>query len=547
MKFAGKLAGVGGKPGPKGTTAARGMTRGLVARLGMAGLIAGWGAGLVLLALGSAGIIMDNIKQRHDAGETGLWAKFNGILYGGDKAGGIANAMETAVGLAGPMAVLGFAFGGPAGAITGALIGLGVGGLTGYLGSDKFNQWGKDVNDWVHTNLSPTVWSLLDAINGILKDAVKPIEVLATAAAKAVRAAIVVNEFKTLNRDMGQFGDFGAPTTSMDRRGKFPLLGAPGFDKDRGGMYKKASTPATEHIPWVDDFRSMPWPSWYRESVSPIPSTPTQWSMIPQDYGQDDPGQDQTGMKGWYADRARELRSQYGDVKFKKGVTGEGLDIGIISRLKSVTSMFGKGGLTITSGFRSTQKQLAAMHAMLIADPKQYKKNYGDVSPEELLASGWKSKHMSGRAIDIRYPPSVIGASKEQKKDFVARLSKALPNATAVAEGDHIHVNFDVGKLKALAPSKSLAPSFQHWDSGGGPGRAKSDFQLEGLLRRSIPNYGTAPALTPDSAQTGGTTTIINAPDNSTAIATSTNNQLNQEPHWSVHHTPVYQRGRYAA
>ena len=95
--------------------------------------------------------------------------------------------------------------------------------------------------------------------------------------------------------------------------------------------------------------------------------------------------------------------------------------------------------------------------------------------------------------------------------------------------------------------SKSLGSGFQHWDSGGGQRRVSSDYKLEGTLRRSIPNYGTAPALTPDSAQSGGNTTIINAPDNSTAIATSTNNQLNQEPHWSVHHTPVYQRGRYAA
>ena len=49
------------------------------------------------------------------------------------------------------------------------------------------------------------------------------------------------------------------------------------------------------------------------------------------------------------------------------------------------------------------------------------------------------------------------------------------------------------------------------------------------------------------AAAAGGGTTIINAPDNSTAIATSTNNQLNQDPGWAVLHTPVYQRGRYAA
>ena len=105
MKYAGKLAGVGGKPGPK--NAARGLTRGLVARMGMAGLIAGWGAGLVLLGLGSASIIVDNIAARHKAGETGLWAKFNALIYGGDAEGGVSNAMKTGMGLAGSLAFAG--------------------------------------------------------------------------------------------------------------------------------------------------------------------------------------------------------------------------------------------------------------------------------------------------------------------------------------------------------------------------------------------------------------------------------------------------------
>ena len=43
----------------------------------------------------------------------------------------------------------------------------------------------------------------------------------------------------------------------------------------------------------------------------------------------------------------------------------------------------------------------------------------------------------------------------------------------------------------------------------------------------------------------GGGTTIINAPDNSSVVSTSTNNQLNQDPGWAVFHTPVYRRGGY--
>ena len=55
-----------------------------------------------------------------------------------------------------------------------------------------------------------------------------------------------------------------------------------------------------------------------------------------------------------------------------------------------------------------------------------------------------------------------------------------------------------------------------------------------------------ASGLTAAASAGGGGTTIINAPDNSTAIATSTNNQLNQDPGWAVYHTPVYARGGYA-
>jgi len=53
-----------------------------------------------------------------------------------------------------------------------------------------------------------------------------------------------------------------------------------------------------------------------------------------------------------------------------------------------------------------------------------------------------------------------------------------------------------------------------------------------------------ASGLKPNPATAGGTT-IINAPDNSQMVSTSTNNQLNQDPGWAVYHTPVYARGGY--
>lgn len=106
----------------------------------------------------------------------------------------------------------------------------------------------------------------------------------------------------------------------------------------------------------------------------------------------------------------------------------------------------------ITSGFRNREAQIKAMENQKKSDPKQYLKNYGNVTPEEWLKTK-SSKHQHGNGIDIGYPADYKDdeiLKEALVSDINLRLMRAGMGFSAHAEkeGDHIHLALRGSKTK---------------------------------------------------------------------------------------------------
>ena len=252
--------------------------------------------------------------------------------------------------------------------------------------------------------------------------------------------------------------------------------------------------------------------------------------------------------------------------------------------METLSGLFGDD-LTVTSGWRSKEHQQSLMIEMLRENPQQFLKNYGwrmrygnipkkfrtnlgtaDDKSKKGVRANWlkkfggaklseaeaeqliiqlekvsRSRHHSGRAIDIRWPGQPAGKKPPlaKRKKIIADLKRAIPGINAWPEGNHLHIAFPEGYRKTLDDLLEMpdvsTPQLQTQASlAERMSRGQGTALVDGFNTLPQPNMSGGLRYFP------GPTQIVNAPTTTTNLSLANKNTTNENGHKSPNTTVVW-------
>ena len=152
-----------------------------------------------------------------------------------------------------------------------------------------------------------------------------------------------------------------------------------------------------------------------------------------------------------------------------------------------------------------------------------------------------RSRHHSGRAIDIRWPGQPAGTKppKAIRDKIIADLERAIPGIKALPEGNHLHIAFPEGYRKTLDDLLEMpdvsTPQLQTQASlAERMSRGQGTALVDGFNTLPQPNMSGGLRYFP------GPTQIVNAPTTTTNLSLANKNTTNENGHKSPNTTVVW-------
>ena len=442
------------------------------------------GAGILAIALTIGKMIYDGWMGYHQNWDASSFSKTLGGALGGTGEGSVMGSIGR--GVAG--AWLGFKLGalfGPVGAIVGLVVGGAIGAIAGFFGGEKvaiwldgvgkgiadawndmgdwftkkkanYDTWAKDfgqrmakgTDEWIEAVFS-NIWGFVTAVYNAMKNPIETIK-------KGYKA--ITAPFRNGMPKVTQGPAAGGEKKKSDAEYLKSLKDKAGPQGADGAIRLEKTAPAPKiHLGGAET------PSWL----------PT---------GQITLDDQRKNMSGW------------------SGLSGQ-------AKLNSqrMANMF--GGLRITSGQRSKERQAEAMMGMKSVDVYSSKWK-GKLTKAErtsapgtaersmavakIMDAGYESKHKHGNAIDFSYPK---GYSKKNFGSLKALLEDTFPGSKLLNEKDHLHLAFKPG----VAPDQISAGMNQLHEERGGFAGAASNFNVTHANKTVINSQPSSTVIAGDS------------------------------------------------